>query len=371
VEKQTFDELDHDFAADFQVERGVLAKQKSADIMKETQFVGKKERKAANRAISTETPVNPITGLPPVFQPDIVGIGKYADRLRAAADAEIVSEWDTMGKGKTAAHAAAGSLYDDATVDSIAVEAQKAVNAVFGEYLVGRAVAPPPLKMGVTIQDAWQTKESELTAGGKAEEDKRVAWRVQKILDGDAAVKAIDRDHGAIQTRAAEQAIVAPIKSDLMTKYRAELLETDKAWPAFAIPGVGVFVQLFKGATDDEQRHERWDFFQTFIHEYIHTLEHPDHIKYREKLDEQKGGFTLREGTTDYFTKIVWSSLTLDDPLRAKIEGPVHDPLKPFAVQSLNTYDEAENAERLAGVVGIRNEAAAFFLGKVELIGKT
>jgi hypothetical protein len=146
-------------------------------------------------------------------------------------------------------------------------------------------------------------------------------------------------------------------------------LETHKGWPGFADAGV-VFVQLFKGGTPEKQRGERWDFFQTFIHEYIHTLEHPDHVAYRETLGPQAGGFTLREGTTDYFTKIVWASLTLDDALRARIEGPVNDPVKKFAVPALNTYREAINAERLAGVVGIRNVAAAFFLGKVSLIGK-
>jgi hypothetical protein len=39
-------------------------------------------------------------------------------------------------------------------------------------------------------------------------------------------------------------------------------------------------------------------------------------------------------------------------------------------VQPLNTYPEAVNAERLVGVVGIRNVAAAFFLGQVDLTGK-
>jgi hypothetical protein len=154
-----------------------------------------------------------------------------------------------------------------------------------------------------------------------------------------------------------------------MVKYRDKLLELHKAWPGFASGGV-VYVQLFKGANPQKQRAERWDFFQTFIHEYIHTLEHPDHIAYRGGLSAQKGGFVLREGTTDYFTKIVWSGLVLNEALRARIEGPVHDPVNIFAVPDLNTYPEADNAERLAGVVGIRNVAAAFFLGKVDLIGK-
>jgi len=368
VEKQTFDKLDQEFSGDFRVERDVIAKQKSPDILKQTQIVGPVERAASERAISTETPVNPATGLPPVFQPDIAGKGKYGDRIRTAVDKEIVSEWTAMGKGKTAEHATAGKLFDAPAVDSIAVEAQKAVTAVFGEYVAGRTL--PTLTLGVNVDDAWKKKEDTLTAGGKPAEDSAVEWRVQKILDGDPVVKSIDHEHGAIQSRGPEQAIVAPIKTDMIAKYRPKLLETHKAWPGFEQGGVS-YVQLFKGANADEERSNRWQLFQTLIHEYIHALEHPDHVTYREGKGEQKGGFTLREGTTDYFTKIVWSSLTIDDALRAKIEGPVNDPTNKFPIQSLSTYDEAENAERLAGVVGIRNEAAAFFLGKVSLIGKT
>lgn len=81
-----------------------------------------------------------------------------------------------------------------------------------------------------------------------------------------------------------------------------------------------------------------WDYYQTFIHEYIHTLEHPDFTTYRESIAEQKGGFTLREGTDDYFTKIVWSGITIDDALRKTIEGTFHKPLKKLKIQALNTY---------------------------------
>jgi hypothetical protein len=155
----------------------------------------------------------------------------------------------------------------------------------------------------------------------------------------------------------------------MMIKYRSKLLELHKAWPGFE-ENNEVFVQLFKGTSPDEQRRERWRFLQTFIHEYIHSLEHADHVAYRGGKDEKKGGKTLREGTADYFTKIVWNSITIDDAMRARIEASANDPKVKFAVPPLNTYPEAKNAERLAGVVGIRNVAAAFFLGQVDLVGK-
>ena len=208
VEKQTFDKLDQDFSAGFQVERGVLAKQKSPDILKQTQSLDPAERAASARAVSTEPPVGVTTGLPPDFHPDIPGKGNYGVRLRAVLDKEIVAEWTAMGKGKTVEHAKAGALYDAPTVDAIAVEAEAAVKAVFGEYIKGRAA--PPLKMGVNVGDAWKKKEDTLTAGGKARPKRtaRSTGGVPKILDGDSAVKSLDREHGAIHSRGKEQAII-------------------------------------------------------------------------------------------------------------------------------------------------------------------
>jgi hypothetical protein len=369
VDKPTFTELDHDFSAGFKVERAVLARQKSADITKETQTLDTAERAASDRAISTQPPVSAVTGLPPTFLPDIPGKGKFADRLRATVEAEIVAEYNAMGKGKAAQHADPANLYAWSTVEHIAEESQHAVDKVFGEYTKGRPT--PPLRRGVNIDDAWVDKVKMLTAGGKAIADARAEWRVQKILDGDDAVVALEGEHGAIASRPAEKAIVDKVRTDMIAKYRTQLLETDKGWPGYADSVTGkIFIQRFVGADADAKRYDRWYFFQTFIHEYLHTLEHRDHVTYRHGLAEQKGGFTLREGTTDYFTKIVWNGLTIDETLRAKIEGPVHDPKKVFPIQPLSTYRESENAERLAGVVGIRNVAAAFFLGQVHLIGK-
>nr|WP_238392016.1 MULTISPECIES: DUF4157 domain-containing protein [unclassified Mycolicibacterium] len=369
LDKLTFDKLDQDFSGftGFKVERDVLKKQKASDIPAETQTVDRSARTASARAISTEPRANPATGRLPTFDPEPPGKSKYVDRIRDVLDRWIQLEWASTGKGAEVKHSAPGGLYDDSTVEGIAQEAQKAVTAVFGEYIKGKPAAP--LKMGVNIGDAFTKREASLKAGGTAADTDAADWRVQKLLDGNAEIKSADREYGAIQSRPAEKAIVDAIKRSMVAKYRDKLLETHKAWPGFEENNV-VYVQLLKGGTPEAQRRERWDFFRTFIHEYIHSLEHPKHIAYREGIAARKGGFTLREGTTDYFTKIVWNSITIDAALRARIEGPVNDPAKPFMLLPLSTYDEADNAERLAGVVGIRNVAAAFFLGMVDLIGK-
>lgn len=364
VEKRTFGALDADFSASYRPERDVLSKQKKPDLLKQTQGLDAAENAAGARTISTEVKPDPVTHLPPTFRPDIPGKGKYEDRLKTLVEAIIVRQFNAMGKDKAKQHADQKNLVDWPKVETIALQSQAAVDAVFKEYNVGGA-----LTAGVKIFDAWDAKVSELAAGGKAAEDSSANRRVEKILNGNTDVQQLDTEHGAIKTRPPEKSIVDRVKSALVSKYRTELLETHKGWPGYEKDDK-VFIQRFQGSTDDEKKNTMWKLYQTFIHEYLHSLEHKDYRKFREAKDEQKGGFALREGTTDYFTKIVWSSITIDDALRKKIEGTLNDPSKKFAVPPLTTYPEAKNAERLAGVVGIRNLAAAFFLGKVDLIGK-
>jgi hypothetical protein len=367
VDKLTFDELDTDFSSSYKVERDIVSKQKAPSLLTGTQSLDAAEKKASARAISTEPRVNPVTGLAPKFVPDIAGKGKYEDRLSAMVEKIIVSQYDRLGKGRAAAHADPKKLYDWTQIEIIAKESQKAVDKVFSQYYTGKTATP--LKQGVNIFDAWDDKVATLKAGGKPQEDHDAAWRVEKIITGESSVAALDQEHGVVQSRAPEAAIISSVKTKLVAKYRTELIEIHKGWPGFEDKGK-IFIQRFKGATSDRQRWDMWRYYQTFIHEYIHSLENTAHVAYRQTMTEQKGDKALREGVTDYFTKIVWSSITIDAPLRKTIEGPFHDPANNFAVQGLTTYRESENAERLAGVVGLRNLAAAFFLGKVDLIGK-
>jgi len=368
VDKITFDELDKDFSAQYKVERDLLKTTKAADVEKKAQFLNAAERAASARAISTEVRVNPVTGKLPDFKKEIKGKGKYEDRLRKLVEDKIVDQYNRLGKGKAAIHTDDTKLYDWKHIEVIAGESQKAVDKVFGEYIKGRPAVT--LKQGVNIFDAWDKKVAEFSAGGKKYEDESVTWRVDKILTGDEKIAALDEEYGAVQSRATEKKIVDQIRKDMIKKYRTELIETHKGWSGFEDDSK-VYIQRFMRDTTAGRKFDMWRYYQTFIHEYLHALEHPDHVKYREPKSEQVGDKTLREGMADYFTKIVWSSITIDDALREKIEGKsLYDAANKTKIPSLNTYHESQNAERLAGIVGFRNVAVAFFLGKVEYIGK-
>lgn len=112
-----------------------------------------------------------------------------------------------------------------------------------------------------------------------------------------------------------------------------------------------------------------WRYFQTIIHEYIHTLTDDDYKDYANTLDNQRK-HALMEGMTDVFTKVVWNDVSFDATLRQSVEGPFHDPANPTAIPDLHTYGATAQAEQVISIVGASNAYAAYFRGHTELIGE-
>ena len=385
VDQATFQALDNTFK-DYSVEGKVLAGIKPSvkptpgkpyavgkapkELTDGTRTLSDAEKAAVNDALSTEQKADPKTGLLPTFTEEVGGT-KYGDRLAVMVnkiiDSYLIRAKD-MDKDRKAGH-----LYDWGDIDKVAAESKTATDAAFGGYATGPALTGTGVD--AKIKDAWEHKEKSLAAD-KSLADGWADWRVSKILTGSKPVAAIDEKHGAIQSRGPEKAIVDKVKSDIASKRKDELVLIHKAWPAFASGG-DVFVQRVqdvddKGKLDKAKgRDYMWEMFQTVIHEYIHTLEHPAHVGYRKGIAEQKGGFTLREGVTDYFTKIAYNNTNRTDAsLRKNVEGPFHEAAVTHTVPDLHTYGQSANAERAAGIAGLKNMCAAFFLGNVELIGK-
>jgi peptidoglycan hydrolase-like protein with peptidoglycan-binding domain len=333
-----------------------------AELMVGTRDLTAGEATAARDAVKTSLTAG-AGGLQPTFVSNLPGRGTYEARLKALVLWLVQLEYDQLAKGK-ADHRADDDLFQWDHIRAVAERSKAATDAVFGKWAVG-----PPLAPGVSIHDAWETKVNLLKDVDA--QDAAANWRVEKILTGHPHVRELDREHGAIQTRGPEKVIVDRVKAQIVAAKRAELIETHKAWPAFAADGV-VNIQRFKSSTDRGNRREMWDLFQTVVHEYLHTLEHSRYRGYREGLGQQAGGFTLREGVVEYLTHTVLESINYADAdLRRVVEGDFHDPDTTDPVPTYHGYTERANAEKLAGVVGARNVMAAFFLGDVEKVGGT
>ena len=354
VDTATMNRLDTKFRG-YRYE-GTIAKDQPADTT-DTRVLDPHEKRAVKSEISTGAKVNVVTGQLPVFSANIVA-GNYKARVKAKVEEIVESQYKAIGEGKAILHANPANLLAGGTIDNIADESKKSTDAIFGSYKTGAAMS-----YNVSIFDAWENKVATLT--DLAEQNSAVKWRVRKIITGKRQIRTIDREHGAVQSRGPEAAILKQIINEVSADKRVKLLETHKGWPGFADNGK-IYIQRFKDADDDVNRDTCWRLYRTCIHEYIHTLEHAKSVSYRSTLKEKVGGFTIREGFTDYFTKIVWGNIDFSSgTLRADVEGPFHvDDTHP--IPRMGAYSEAVNAERVAGIIGIKNLYAAFFLGEVD-----
>jgi hypothetical protein len=322
--------------------------------------------------VETEVVVDPVTGAKTnvVKEPkfvDKVGGKTFEQNLRKMLNDEITSQYDTMAKGKAADRADPKKAFDWKALEAVGAEAKREVDTVFGGYKMGKEV-----KQGTVLHDRWATQEKTINdakaKGDQAKIDEITEWRIQKIMNEVDAFRAVLKKHGALSYRAPEKAIIDKVHKELMKSREAELLEIHKAWPGSA-GGGKIQLQLFKGANDMESRVLLWGLFQTIIHEYLHTITHKTYSDYADALGPPKDQ-TLREGMTDVMTKTVWANVGITDALRQKIEGPLYDAANPVDIPALSTYGETSQAETLMGIVGQKNCYAAYFLGKVELIGK-
>lgn len=347
------------------------------ELLAGTQKLDAAERAEASALLAPVDEVDATTGKAPDFQDD-VGQGRYVDRLRAVVNAAIDVQYQALAAGKAEAHADPSKLHDMKDIVALAQPAQRATDAVFGSYAMGRAIAPD------RVRDRWAEEdkrirglEAQQSAGGIGGEAaaaslaKTATWRVQKILNESADVISLNAEHGALGTRQPEAAYIDQVRQAIAGERQQELLEIQRGWEGAADPAAKlIYVQLFKSEADAENRAFMWRELQTMIHEYLHTLSHRRFRTHADNHPDPAKGHALREGMTDYLTKVVWATVnTGDAALRASVEGPFHDATAPLVVPELSTYGAAIEAEQVVGLVGARNAYAAYFLGHVELIG--
>lgn len=168
---------------------------------------------------------------------------------------------------------------------------------------------------------------------------------------------------------------------------RSDLARYDRFGFAFAQSGPRVLSQVAvlgqrgfsatpsaPGAMSDAERLERWRTWSLLVHEYIHTLEHPNFHA------ANGGNRILVEGFCELFTRevlerhgaILSAQVDLDPARRIAVEG---GDLPGFEARFVEDYDAGAYTDYLAGAdevvaqVGMDAVRAAFFLGHVELIG--
>ena len=329
-----------------------------------TRTLSAPERTAVEAALTPTPTVDPVTGLPPVFKPKLKSGEEYEKRIRKRLEEVLDGQW-SRASGLRAKRTKPDALHDWKDIERVAEQAKDAVDKVFGTWARRSA-----FKQGKNLFDRWDDQEAKIAAMSAGEKHKIAVWRVEKVFRTDDDIKQFNKEHGVRRERKAEKTIIDRVEKKIAKAREAQLLEIHRAWGGSADPATAsVFLQRFKETTPEGNRRFMWRTFQTLIHEYIHTLSHSRYHAWADRSPDERG-HTLREGMTDYFTKTVWNTVNPQDPvLRKEVEGPYFDAKVAANPPALNTYDEAVDAERAAGLAGARNAYAAFFLGEIELLG--
>ncbi|MEM9490083.1 MAG: peptidoglycan-binding domain-containing protein [Myxococcota bacterium] len=296
-------------------------------------------------------------------EPDFVEVVDGVDYETAVRDrlSGMIAMLHREYQGVVEARQRPEGLHDWDHIEAVAGAAKDSTDAIFGGLAEG-----PPLVHGVNLFDAFE-EESDMIANDPDYADYIADDLIRYLISTE--LNRIHARYGAVDTRPAESAILERVIADYLVTYRRELLEIQTAWPGQVIDD-RILLQRDRARSDGGNRRQLWDMFSMMIHEYIHTLEHPDHQDYRASaLTEQGGSLTLREGMCDYFTMLAFKNTEFTDELRQRVEGPYFNPERPSRIEEPWYYESVVEAERAVGVVGLRNAMAAFFQGRIDLIG--
>jgi len=333
-----------------------------ADPNKGTRRLNSGDRRAVEDAMK---PPRGVGGKSATFQ-DEVGGKKYGDRMRVRLKRLIKCFHKELFEDKKDLRNAPDpnpNFHEWSVLEGTAAASKEVTDNLYSSYAVGPAIT----KASGGLVDQWDDeiqRNQGLSAADKKEKAKGKVWYLIA-----SNCENINSQHSAVPTDSQEKAILAPIVEALVdTPAEVQMmLEIEMGWEGAQMEGT-VYLQRYKQANDKDNRKQLWELFHTCIHEYIHSLVHDDYEAYARRLDVVRQN-TLIEGFCDFFTENVRKTITVTPALRQKIEGPYYDAKEAPPSVSPSIYSSIAEAERVVSIVGIRNAQAAYFQGKVKLIG--
>lgn len=244
-------------------------------------------------------------------------------------------------------------------LEPIGDAAKQQVDAIYGTY----AQFGPRFHSGVNLLDASQR------AGDAVD-------MINYLVDNQAELGVVRARHNADHSPGRpERAIAETFKTDYVAhgSNRARLVLVDRGWPALNQAGI-VSIQPFEGATPTATRRVRWDAFQTMIHEYFHTLNHPNYFRYTGTLGRDDRS-VLVEGGASLMTDHAWDRIRPSLPGNASLRAAVEGSSMSFnasvipPISNVHYHPQFEQARDIERTFGRSNFQAAFLTGRMELIG--
>jgi|GEM_PF-2437874 len=297
---------------------------------------------------------------------------EYADAIRNRVASLINKYHKTLYKNRKNLRKDKKNLHKTKDVEGAANAGKKVTDSVYGHLQKGAAY-----KMGTTLQDQWAEQERLQATYNESERLEAADYGIRYLINSECT--EINKQYNADPDRAVEKALLDPIVQSFMDSDEKvqKLLDIDKGWEA--TEGLGIQnIQMFKFPPflNEENRLKMWEIFHVSIHEYLHTLAHLNFYAWADKL----GGaseHTLVEGFCDFYTQNV-RALYPESKLvsmQEDIEGSFFSEESEGDIPSIDSldvgvYDAHEEAERMVGIIGIRNAQLGYFKGLVEYMGQ-
>jgi hypothetical protein len=327
-------------------------------------------------ALAAMVPAAGAGGAPPVFT-DVVGGKAYGDEIRDHLQALVKAFHKELFEDKEPLRAdPAKNFHDWSTMEGPAKAAKQVTDTLYDSNYGGAAAFPAMTHAGGNLVDQWEDEISRNAALSPAQKKAKAADKVRYLIDSNC--EDINRRHGAVPSNPTEQGILQPIvDSFVATAAKVQtMLELDIGWEGAQLEGV-VYLQRYKSTNadatkaKDENRIQMWGLFQTCIHEYIHTLAHPDYIAWAETFSAASDNTrynTLVEGFCDFFTLNVRKAMAIDATIQGLVEGPYANGKAPAPDHS-GVYPSHAQAEQVVSIVGIKNAQRGYFGGKTAGMG--
>ncbi|MEZ5295895.1 MAG: peptidoglycan-binding protein [Ilumatobacteraceae bacterium] len=290
------------------------------------------------------------------------------EREQAKAAGNVLSTQEQEGAGR-AAKASVDAVFGAIASSAALTQSQEQARAAFD------------FTAGVNLLDASDTNVRTPNPPDLA------GW----MADTDDAAQEVQQRHHFNRSRSGQGE--GPFFETLIAEFIAQgsnqvdLTRYDQYGFAFARPGPQVLTQTAvttsdefsnvpaqPGGLSDAERRRRWTVWQTLVHEYIHTLAHPE-------FERSHGGKrTLTEGMCELFTREVLLTEGQISPSRRPTATSPGGSRSRVAICPVSTpgscqYDSGEytgyvnRVDQIVAQVGMDLARAAFFLGHVELIG--
>ena len=191
--------------------------------------------------------------------------------------------------------------------------AKHQVDGIFGSWATG-----PELKADVNFRDRYtadRADQAKLETPEARQEE--AAYRARYLLNTNSEVDDLDKQHSADRTRPVEAGIIKNVLAGLARDNTDKLMLITATWSASTDKAGHIKLQRTKShGGDDGDRNKLWKKFGTMMHEYLHSLVHPNWRIHRGDMrdTDPQGAHVLSEGVTEFLTRAVVSQVNLADP---------------------------------------------------------